>query len=70
MVDFKFVILLNRWDVLMEILDAQKERISRFEIPNKTNAASSMIDTDSDVLGMILKIKVSNINKQGMISLL
>ena len=51
----------------MEILDAQKERISRFEIPNKTNAASSMIDTDSDVLGMILKIKVSNINKQGMI---
>ena len=42
---------LGRWDVLMEILDAQKQRISRFEIPKDMNLSSAIGDADTDILG-------------------
>ena len=42
---------LGRWDVLMEILDAQKQRISRFEIPKDMNLSSAIGDPDTDILG-------------------
>ena len=42
---------LGRWDVLMEILDAQKQRISRFEIPKDMNLSSAIADPDTDILG-------------------
>ena len=42
---------LGRWDVLMEILDAQKQRISRFEIPKDINLSSTIGDADTDILG-------------------
>ena len=41
----------GRWDVLMEILDAQKQRISRFEIPKDMNLSSAIGDADTDILG-------------------
>ena len=41
----------------MEILDAQKERISRFEIPEGLDT-TSMDDKDTDVLG-----KYDNLDK-------
>ena len=42
---------LGRWDVLMEILDAQKQRISRCEIPKDMNLSSTIGDADTDILG-------------------
>ena len=39
-----------RWDILMEILDAQKERISRIEIPAGVEA-TMMNDKDQDSIG-------------------
>ena len=39
-----------RWDILMEILDAQKERISRIEIPAGVEA-TMMNDKDQDSSG-------------------
>ena len=35
----------------MEILDAQKQRISRFEIPKDMNLSSAIADADTDILG-------------------
>ena len=35
----------------MEILDAQKQRISRFEIPKEMNLSSAIGDADTDILG-------------------
>ena len=35
----------------MEILDAQKQRISRFEIPKDMNLSSAIGDADTDILG-------------------
>ena len=46
---FNFVL---RWDVLMEILDAQKERISRIELPSGMESAL-MNDKDQDALGRL-----------------
>ena len=42
---------LGRWDVLMEILDAQKQRISRFEIPKDMNLSSAIGEADTEILG-------------------
>ena len=42
----------RRWDVLMEILDAQKERISRIEIPSGMESAL-MNDKDQDGFGRL-----------------
>ena len=47
---------LDRWDVLMEILDAQKQRISRFEIPKDMNLSSAIGDADTDILGKCVLI--------------
>ena len=35
----------------MDILDAQKQRISRFEIPKDMNLSSTIGDADTDILG-------------------
>ena len=35
----------------MEILDAQKQRISRFEIPKDMNLSSAIGEADTEILG-------------------